>query len=87
MWKRQVWAFHAAVGGARVCSKGAAELTRALAAEEIGEAGVWLPEQVISHRRFFDAIGSLGWRPSVEEVLPVAKHRELQRTSRVDRDP
>jgi len=72
---------------ADVTAAGAAELVRALATGEVGEAGVWLPEQVISHRRFFDAIGSLGWKPTVEEVLPVAKHGELQRTARADRDP
>jgi saccharopine dehydrogenase-like NADP-dependent oxidoreductase len=59
---------------ADVTAAGAAELTRALAAEEIGEPGVWLPEQVISYQGFFDAIGSMGWEPSVEEVSRPAEH-------------
>jgi saccharopine dehydrogenase (NAD+, L-lysine-forming) len=45
---------------------GAAELARALVAGEVAQSGVWLPEQVISHERFFDALASLGWKPSIE---------------------
>ena len=46
---------------------GAAEIARALAAGEVDRAGVWLPEEVISHERFFKALASLGWTPTVEE--------------------
>ena len=45
---------------------GAAELARALAAGEVAEAGVWLPEQVVSHERFFEELGALGWKPTLE---------------------
>ena len=45
---------------------GAAEIARALAAGEVEQAGVWLPEEVISHERFFAALASLGWKPSLE---------------------
>lgn len=54
---------------------GAAEIARALAAGEVQRAGVWLPEEVISPERFFGALASLGWRPSVEESSPVAEGR------------
>jgi saccharopine dehydrogenase (NAD+, L-lysine-forming) len=46
---------------------GAAELARALAAGEIDQAGVWLPEQVVQHERFFEALSSAGWTAIVEE--------------------
>ena len=45
---------------------GAAELCRALAAREIAEAGVWLPEQIVDHERFFGALSSLGYEPTLE---------------------
>jgi len=45
---------------------GAAELARALATGEVERAGVWLPEEVISPERFFDALASGGWRPTME---------------------
>jgi hypothetical protein len=35
---------------------GAAELARMLAAREVAEAGVWLPEEVVPHERFFEGI-------------------------------
>jgi saccharopine dehydrogenase (NAD+, L-lysine-forming) len=55
---------------ADVTAAGAAEIARALAAGEVEQAGVWLPEEVISHERFFDALASLGWKPSIEETRP-----------------
>jgi len=51
---------------------GAAELARALAAGEVERAGVWLPEEVISPERFFDALASLGWRPTMVESSSAA---------------
>jgi saccharopine dehydrogenase (NAD+, L-lysine-forming) len=42
---------------------GAAEIARALASGEVAEAGVWLPEQVISPESFFAGLATLGWRP------------------------
>lgn len=45
---------------------GAAEFARALANGEVAQAGVWLPEEVISHERFFDALASSGWTPTLE---------------------
>lgn len=48
----------------------AAELARALTTGEIGDAGVWLPEQVVSADRFFDALSTLGWTPVLEELAP-----------------
>jgi saccharopine dehydrogenase-like NADP-dependent oxidoreductase len=62
---------------------GAAELARALAAGEVEQAGVWLPEEVISHERFFEALASLGWTPAVEESLPTAGSRAPAQRSRV----
>jgi saccharopine dehydrogenase-like NADP-dependent oxidoreductase len=59
---------------ADVTAAGAAEIARALAEGEVEQAGVWLPEEVISHERFFDALAALGWKPSIEGL-----------TSRVDR--
>ena len=61
MWKRQVWAFHTAVGGAVMTVRK-------------------LPRMNVGGSSFMKLC-------SVEEVLPVAKHGELQRTARADRDP
>lgn len=49
----------------------AAELARALAAGEMQRPGVWLPEEVISHERFFEALAALGWKPRIEESSPI----------------
>lgn len=46
---------------------GAAEFVRALASGEIKQPGVWLPEQVISHERFFAALALQGLRASMED--------------------
>ena len=57
----------------------AAEFARALAAGEVEQPGVWLPEEVISHERLFEALAPLGWKPTVEEVtakLEVARTLE-----------
>jgi saccharopine dehydrogenase (NAD+, L-lysine-forming) len=54
---------------------GAAEVARALAIGEMEQAGVWLPEEVISHERFFEALAALGWKPAVVESLPTAGSR------------
>ena len=62
---------------------GAAEFARALAAGEVEQPGVWLPEEVISHERFFEALEPLGWKPTVEEVpakLEVARKQRLEAT-------
>jgi saccharopine dehydrogenase (NAD+, L-lysine forming) len=45
----------------------AAEFARMLASGEVEQSGVWLPEQVISHERFFARLAALGWNPVVEE--------------------
>jgi saccharopine dehydrogenase-like NADP-dependent oxidoreductase len=50
---------------------GAAELVLALASGAVREPGVWFPEQVISHERFFAALAERGWAPVVEETTPV----------------
>jgi saccharopine dehydrogenase-like NADP-dependent oxidoreductase len=50
----------------------AAEFARALAAGEMGQAGVWLPEEVMSHDRFFSLLASLGWKTIVEESTSIA---------------
>ncbi|MCC7383967.1 MAG: saccharopine dehydrogenase NADP-binding domain-containing protein [Deltaproteobacteria bacterium] len=52
---------------ASATADGAAEMARALAAGEVEKAGVWLPEEVISPERFFEALAQLGWRPNIEE--------------------
>lgn len=46
---------------------GAAELARALAAGEVDRPGIWLPEEVISHERFFGALATRGWQTAVDE--------------------
>jgi hypothetical protein len=60
---------------------GAAELARALAAGEVEQAGVWLPEEVICHKGFFDAIAPLGWKPSIEGPLPTAERTTPRRAA------
>jgi saccharopine dehydrogenase (NAD+, L-lysine-forming) len=52
---------------ANATADGAAEVARALAAREVEQAGVWLPEQVIAHERFFERMASCGWKPAIEE--------------------
>jgi saccharopine dehydrogenase-like NADP-dependent oxidoreductase len=47
---------------------GAAELARVLAANEVEQPGVWLPEQVVSHDKFFAALAQLGWKPTMEQI-------------------
>jgi saccharopine dehydrogenase (NAD+, L-lysine forming) len=44
----------------------AAEFARALAVGEIAQPGVWLPEEVIPHDRFFERLAPLGWKPTLE---------------------
>lgn len=46
----------------------AAEFARALAAGEVEQPGVWLPEEVIPHERFFEVLAPLGWNPAIEEL-------------------
>jgi len=61
----------------------AAEFARALAAGEVEQPGVWLPEEVISHERFFETLAPLGWKPLVEAVPPkfeVARTHRLEAT-------
>jgi saccharopine dehydrogenase (NAD+, L-lysine forming) len=61
----------------------AAEFARALAVGEVERPGVWLPEEVISHERFFEALAPLGWKPTVEQVprkLEVARKQRLEAT-------
>lgn len=63
---------------------GAAEIARVLAAGEVTEAGVWLPEQIVSHEHFFEAIAAHGWAPAVDEistkpVLPAGATSALRR--------
>src|SRR6185503_20125051 len=45
----------------------AAELGRQLVSGEIRDAGVWLPEQIVSLDRFFEALSLQGYRPTLEE--------------------
>lgn len=45
----------------------AAEFARALASGDVGEAGVWLPEQVIPREGFFARLAALGWKVATEE--------------------
>lgn len=71
---------------ADVTAAGAAELARALISGEMMEAGVWLPEQVVSHERFFEKLGALGWKPTTTHA-PAAKpgsrtaSQSIERTS------
>jgi len=53
-----------------------------LAAGEVREAGVWLPEQVASPERFFDALSVLGWKPVIEEAPSIAEAHEAGRSLR-----
>jgi saccharopine dehydrogenase-like NADP-dependent oxidoreductase len=50
---------------ADVTAAGAAEIARMLAAGEVEQPGLWLPEQVIPHGRFFERLASHGFRPEV----------------------
>ncbi len=52
---------------------GAADFARALATGEVDQAGVWLPEQVISHEHFFERLASRGWKPTMEDAAPMAQ--------------
>jgi saccharopine dehydrogenase-like NADP-dependent oxidoreductase len=44
----------------------AAEFARALAAGEVDQAGVWLPEQVIPHEGFFARLAAMGWNVGLD---------------------
>jgi saccharopine dehydrogenase-like NADP-dependent oxidoreductase len=72
---------------ADVTAAGAAEIARALAAGEVEQAGVWLPEEVISHERFFAALATLGWKPSIEESTPLPERFRPGRPSHVEAHP
>ncbi|MCG3174811.1 MAG: hypothetical protein GMKNLPBB_03100 [Myxococcota bacterium] len=52
---------------ADVTADSAAEFARMLARSEAGQPGVWLPEQVIPHERFFTRLAAWGWKAAVEE--------------------
>lgn len=60
---------------ADVTAAGAAVLARALASGEVTKPGVWLPEQVISPGRFFEELGALGWKPTVNEGAAAQSER------------
>jgi len=61
---------------ADVTGDAAAEFARTLAAGEMGEAGVWLPEEVISHEPFFSALASRGWKPTMGDSDSTARRPE-----------
>jgi saccharopine dehydrogenase-like NADP-dependent oxidoreductase len=70
-------------GQADVTAASAAEFARALAVGEVEHPGVWLPEEAISHERFFETLAPLGWKPTVEQVpakLEVARKQRLEAT-------
>jgi len=46
---------------AAVTAAGAGEIARLIAAGEVSQPGVWLPEQVVSPNRFFEALAELGY--------------------------
>lgn len=54
---------------AKATADSAAAFVRTLAAGEIDGAGVWLPEQVVSHDLFFERLASYGWKPVLESDL------------------
>lgn len=58
-----------------------------LAAGEVDEAGVWLPEQVVSRERFFEALRLLGYAPTLEEPVLAASRRRHPLRSRVEIAP
>lgn len=60
---------------------GAAVLVRALASGGIGNAGAWLPEEVVSSEDFFAGLASLGWKPALEAMPAVTR---AQRPARVE---
>ena len=64
---------------------GAAELARALVRDEVREPGVWLPEQVISHDRFFAALAQRGFKPTMEEIRHGPQQSKRRGGSDVDR--
>jgi saccharopine dehydrogenase-like NADP-dependent oxidoreductase len=47
-------------GQADATAIGAAAVVRALARDEVSQAGAWMPEQVIDHKRFFDRLATRG---------------------------
>ncbi|HEY8943587.1 MAG TPA: saccharopine dehydrogenase NADP-binding domain-containing protein [Polyangiaceae bacterium] len=53
-------------GQADATAAAATEYVRALAAAELTRAGVWLPEQVLSHERFFERLAVRGWSATTE---------------------
>jgi saccharopine dehydrogenase-like NADP-dependent oxidoreductase len=52
---------------ANATAAGAAEFARMLAAREVQQPGVWLPEQIIPPEPFFRALAERGWQPELEE--------------------
>jgi saccharopine dehydrogenase (NAD+, L-lysine forming) len=50
---------------ADVTAAGASEFARALAVGELSEAGVWLPEQIVPHERFFGELKTQGYEPTM----------------------
>lgn len=63
---------------------GAGELARLLAAGEVSEPGVWLPEQVVSPDRFFEALSLLGWKARIEEAPPIREGRWARRAAHTE---
>jgi hypothetical protein len=41
----------------------------------MSQVGVWLPEEVMSHERFFSSLASFGWKPIAEESPSVGSYR------------
>ena len=56
---------------ADVTAASAVEIARALSEKEVDAPGVWLPEEVISPKRFFGGLAAREWRPSIEDSAPL----------------
>lgn len=60
---------------AEATAAGAAELARELVETEAIPPGVWLPEQVVPHDRFFERLAARGWAPTLDERAPATRSR------------
>lgn len=60
---------HMSIAGrhqAEITAAAAAQFAGELATGAVTQAGVWLPEEIMSHERFFKALASVGWNAIVE---------------------
>ena len=66
---------------------GAVLVAGALAGGDVEQPGVWLPEQVISHDRFFESLASLGWIPTITKPSAIANDSAESQRDRTVHEP